>query len=89
MKKRRVWLPVLAITALIAVGHQGIQSFSANGDGRNSLIMENVEALSQMERPCDNINGYRQWSTSGFLKSEKEFYDCCYNLTSGYSPSGN
>lgn len=68
------------------------KTFVLSGYEGSSLLMQNVEALSQdagENNPCDNINGFRSWAQSGFLQRKREFYDCCYVLQEGYSPDGN
>lgn len=61
------------------------------------INLANLEALADSNEvdgttestDCNNKNGYRQWSTSGFLEHKKEFYDCCSQLQNGYSPKDN
>lgn len=61
-----------------------------DADNSNLLLKENVEALTNGDvSPCvKNINGYKEWNTSGFLSHKKNFYDCCTILREGYKPSG-
>lgn len=92
MKKRKILLPAIAAVAMMTMGYHGFQSFSTENDTNNPMLLQNIEALTkapEVQRPCDNSNGYRQWSKSGFLRSKKEFYDCCYIKQSGYNPSDN
>lgn len=83
-------MPCVASIALISIGFLGMWSFPVGNGTNDYLLMENIEALSQasdVQDPCNNnSNGYRQWSTGGFLRSEKQFYDCCSVLRTGYNP---
>ena len=82
-------LPCIAVVAITAF--VGTKTLKSNADKSNELLMANVEALTDVEAnsPCDNINGYRSWALTGFLKPKREFYDCCYKLQEGYSPKDN
>lgn len=64
---------------------------SNDADNSNSLLKENVEALTSGDAsPCDNINGYKKSDLEGgWFDKKQEFYDCCYNHKEGYNPSGN
>ena len=78
------------VVASVAMGYVGYETYNSQYEG--TLLLENVEALAndyENKPSCDNINGYRQWETSGGLfKKEKCFYDCCYKQQTGYSPEG-
>ncbi|MDO4737311.1 MAG: hypothetical protein ACI3ZJ_07920 [Bacteroidaceae bacterium] len=89
MKKKIMMLSCIAACAIVS-GYVGMKAYESHAYESNSLLIQNVEALtSDIERPCDNSSGFRMWATSGFLKTKKEFYDCCYKIQQGYSPSGN
>ncbi len=79
---------IVAVAIATVVGTKTLQS---NADESNELLMANVEALTDGESnsPCNNVNGYRSWALTGFLKPKREFYDCCYKLQEGYSPKDN
>ena len=89
MKKNFILaLPCIAAVAFATfVGKKALEASACDG---NSLLMQNVEALTQNEEqtPCNNASGYRSWATRGFLQFKREFYDCCYILQEGYSPEG-
>ena len=76
------------VAAIVMVS--GINVFNAQKSVQLSdIALANVEALADNEANCHNINGYKEWKTKSLFGSKKEFYDCCYVLRSGYSPSGN
>lgn len=82
----------MVFMAIASVGFlAGIQGMSSKvGDSKSPLTLVNVEALTDEENECKNINGYRQWNTTGKLfQRESEFYDCCSKDREGYSPKGN
>lgn len=85
-------LLILGCIAVVAIATVvGTKAFKSNADESNELLMANVEALTDGESnsPCNNVNGYRSWALTGFLKPKREFYDCCYKLQEGYSPKDN
>ena len=45
MKKRTLWLPVLAISVLIPIAYQDIHA--SKNDQANSLLSENIASLTQ------------------------------------------
>jgi len=49
MKQRKILLPLMATIALTATGYIGIQSFFHSEDEYSSLVMQNIEALSDPE----------------------------------------
>lgn len=82
----------MALIAVVSVGILAgtLASSSKVDETKSSLTLANVEALTDEENDCTNINGYRQWNTSGKLfQRESEFYDCCSKDREGYSPKGN
>lgn len=84
-KKVLMAVSVLAVVALAAfTGYKTLSSQTT----ADLMLEENVEALTAGESGKD-CGGYREWSTSGFLKTKHEFYDCLCVLRSGYSPKGN
>ena len=92
MKKRKVILSAMTIVSMAIIGYHGMRTFSIENENQNPLLLRNIEALSdpsEEHKPCDNVNGYRQWSSSGFLRVKKEFYDCCYGMQQGYNPQDN
>lgn len=93
---KRKYLGMLLVVALFA----GYTAYYSNLQQDKSLFgvsLANLEALADSNEvdggtesvDCNNKNGYRQWSTSGFLQRKKEFYDCCSILQSGYGPTDN
>ncbi len=56
MKQRKIVLPLIATIALTAAGYLGIKSFNHDDDAYSSLVMQNIEALTQGESivNCDN-----------------------------------
>lgn len=89
MKKYFKSAVVAAVAALAVVNVYKAQTKVELSD----LQIKNVEALANGEGNinCDNRSGYRQWNTkpSNSEDKEKAFYDCCYVLRYGYSPSDN
>lgn len=74
---------------MTTISYHAMMAFSNENKEQDPLLLRNVEALTkdpEIQRPCDNKNGYRQWSSKGFLRSEKNFYDCCYQKLTGYNP---
>ncbi len=58
MKQRKIVLPLIATIALTAAGYLGMKSSAFFND--NTLISENIEALTQAENP----NGYKMQCTT-------------------------
>lgn len=85
----RNYLKIAFVTVFAAAAGYGVYT-SQKSEVMSDLAMANVEALADPESSdCNNKNGYRQWSTSGFLEHKKEFYDCCSKLQEGYNPKDN
>lgn len=85
-------IKLMILVAVVSVGFLvGTQGKSSKvEEGKSPLTLANVEALTDGENDCTNINGYRQWNTSGKLfQRESEFYDCCSKERDGYSPKEN
>ena len=95
MKSKYLRILPIVIVLLLA----GYTAYNSNSNQDKELLgvnLANLEALANPEingdpesSDCNNKNGYRQWSTTGFLEHKKEFYDCCSKLQSGYSPKDN
>lgn len=88
---------VMIVAVAVAVGSYNVCQ-SQNVATLSALTLANLEALTAPEidgggdgesSGCSNKNGYRRWSTSGFLEHKKEFYDCCFKLQEGYNPKDN
>ena len=90
MKKKSILALRLAALAIVS-GYGGMKAYQASTVNDLDMLSQNIEALADdSESSCRNHNGYRQWSSSSTIFSrKKEFYDCCYMLREGYSPSGN
>lgn len=85
-------IKLVALIAIVSVGilAETLAPSSKANKTKSTLTLVNVEALTDEENDCTNINGYRQWNTSGKLfQRESEFYDCCSKDREGYSPKGN
>lgn len=85
---KRIFIAISIV--LVGIG-MVIEKHSNNSTKELSkLQMANIEALSGDENPCPNVHmsGYRQWSNSGFLRTEKSFRDCCGMPQTGYNPKG-
>lgn len=61
------------MTALIAVGVYVSTNNSSKSVELSDLNLANVEALTQVENPCNNYNGYRR-----ILEGDEKIYDCCF-----------
>jgi len=91
-KKHLFMLPCMAVVAVAAAF--GTKSLQTNAS--NSLLMENVEALSAGEQDNGTTcggNGYKQYYEEkpyGWFSSKQNFIYCTSGCPpkSGYSPSG-
>lgn len=90
MKKKILTTLSIAAVAIIS-GYGGMKAYQPHVVGHSDLLAKDIEALADPgETKCNNTSGYKQWNLSGgLLGKNKEFYDCCYKLRQGYSPSGN
>ncbi len=87
MKTKKVLIAAAFAAVTLLSGYNYVQN---NSEVKLSdLALANVEALASGEGgDCRNVNGYKSWKTSSIWGGQREFYDCCYNLRSGYSPEG-
>lgn len=87
MKKSIIY--VLIVIAVATIGlFRHYHSISHQETTMTPLMLKNIEALTQVERPCDNYMGYRSWTVNGIGPNKKGFYDCYYVYREGYNPSG-
>ncbi len=57
MKQVKFVLLLMAVIAVTAIGYIGLQSFSFNKDEYSSLLLQNIEALSNNEGNIPSCTG--------------------------------
>ena len=87
MRQKNVFWGTLIL--MVACASFYVQFKQSNSKENGELLMQNVEALAEGEETSSDCGGFRVWSTSGFLRAEKQFYDCKCILRTGYNPKGN
>ena len=92
MRRTKLFLSAIVLFAVCLTGWTIVNNQKQREDDNFS---KNVEALTLPAEnpdgtpPCNNKNGFKQWSINGgLLQHKKNFYDCCYKLREGYSPEG-
>ncbi len=58
MKQRKIVLPLIATIALTVAGYLGMESFNHDEDAYSSLLMQNIEALTDGDTGSQNSPEY-------------------------------
>lgn len=85
MKVRTIAVTVLATIFLIAAGNLGLKSLSHGTDNMSSLLIDNIEALSEGDDNTSHTWDYPDGIESGRYECGARFPDgkkCTYKVTS-------
>ena len=70
---KRTAIKILCV-AIVGIGATALVWHSQNNlEEFSEIELQNIEALTQVESPCNNYNGYRR-----IQQGNEKIYDCCF-----------